>query len=518
MRSLALHGLLGALLVSSFAATATAQQAVVASVAAITRQWQRSLPRPGKRDKVVLRRGRADALSRALALVSSQNASERRAATDALIAFAGAEPARALEMFVVAALTRLERSLTQAQVARFAAARQRVFPLAPPTPRTGNLVVRQYVGDEFFKGQVASYRRAGYALSGVTDTVALAKRGRIVVKLSRGDKDIFREMADPAVHVVMFSGHSDIGGVVEQALGTAPAQRGQKLVVLLQCVGTQTLPMVAVKYEEAHVLTTHTPSYDDLDQNLTLALMESLHSNETYAQLRTRARRGGAITNYVFPDDPTEAASWDLDRDGRLDLAAGQLWDRTFNVADLRTKPAGHTLLSAVGYINSAHRYYAEDTPGAVFKERDALDRYAPAGIGGTATSGVTVFQPRQVAGKSVFAVALDPRYAGLSRNVLASAILYDVHLHLVRAVRGQVTERDHLRALFFVGDYLYRLVAYSDEADTAMRAFTRLKGLPVLSYPEVEAIIFLDPSNSATDAQLDALGRLLAKKRSPGR
>src|SRR4029077_14026953 len=105
----------------------------------------------------------------------------------------------------------------------------------------------------------------------------------------------------------------------------------------------------------------------------------------------TRAKRGASIVNYVFPDDASQAASWDLDRDGRLDLAAGQMWDKSFDVADLRKKPAGHTLISAVGYLNSAHRYYAEDTKNAVFKEKDTLDRYLPGGIGGTAATGLTV-------------------------------------------------------------------------------------------------------------------------------
>lgn len=521
MRSLALRGVLSAVVVFLGSAGAAAQSPGLVNtnaVNAVARQWQRSMPATGKRDTGVLRRGRADALSRALDLAQSAQAAIRHAATDALITFATTEPSRALQMFAVAALTRLERSLTQAQAAAFAGVRGRVFPLAPPTPASGNLFVRQYVGDEFFRGQVASYRRAGYAISSATQTAAVAKRGRITIKLTRGDHDIFHEMANPAVHVVIYSGHSDIGGVVEQALRLAPAQKGNKLVVMLQCVGTQTLPMVAVKYEQAHVLTTRNPSYDDLDQNLVLGLMEGLHAGETYAQIRTRARRGAAITNYVFPDDVTQAASWDLDRDGRLDLAAGQMWDRSFDVADLRRRPAGHTLLSAVGYINSAHRYYAEDTPNAAFKERDALDRYAPSGIQGTARSGVTLIKRRQVAGKSLFETSLDPRFAGLNHYVLASAILYDIHVHLCGATRGTITPRDHLRALFFVGDYLYRLVPYSDEADLAMKAFTKMKGLPVLSYPEVEAIIFLDPAHSATDAQLDALGRLVAAKRVPAR
>jgi len=489
-------------------------QATVKGVPAIVKQWQRSLPAAGKRDTVVKRRGRADALSRMMALVTSRVAAERRAAIDALIGFSLAEPSRALEMYLVAALTRIEAALTRDQAARFAAARQRVFPLAPSVPKTGTIVVRQYVGDEFFKNQVTAYRRAGYTMSAVTAKSAVAKKGRVAIRVALGDKDIFRDMADASTHVVIYSGHSDIGGIVEQALTTAPAQKGQKLVVLLQCVGTQTLPMVAVKYEAAQILTTKNPSYDDLDINVALSLMESLHFNETYAQLRTRAKRGASIANYVFPDDASQAASWDLDRDGRLDLAAGQMWDKSFDVADLRKKPAGHTLISAVGYLNSAHHYYAEDTKNAVFKVKDALDRYVPGGINATSTTGIVAFKARTVGGKSVFEAALDGRYARVPYYTLAAAIVYEIHLHLVLATRGKVDARDHLRALFFVGDYLYRLVPYTNEAETAMAAFTKLKGLPAVTYAEVEKAIFSDMANSATDAQIDIVGRAVAAKR----
>ena len=495
--------------------------AVVAALASVTvahadtvdtayTKWRAALPRTGVADSAAKRRTRAGLLANLAASARSTVAGTAGRAFDALIQVALTEPHRPLRAFAGVELLRREKAMSAAQATRYAAVKGAMFPLRPPTPTTGAILIRHFVGDEFYRGELAAYRRRGFTVDRDTGTSARARKDRLTATLRKGDADIFRDMNDGKVDVVIFSGHSDVGGVAEQALRLAPREKGQKLIVMLQCVGMQVVPMVSARFERAQILTTREPSYADLDLNMTSALLEGLQRNDDWAAIRRRAKAGADASNYVLPDDPAIALGWDLDRDGRLDLGPGRMGDDRFDVAIERPRPFAHMLLSAVGYLESSHRYYAEDTPEAVFTEAAARGRLVAVGLGNGVLGRVSIATRRKYLGRDVVALQLNTAYARYERTYVAAALVLELHEHTMALLKGRMTPRDRLRGLFFALDYVYRFAPYSTEADRVMRALTKAYGYPARDYATLQPVLFMEKEASASNRQLTALARSL--------
>ena len=488
------------------------------------RQFNGALPVGRRRDSLKRRSTRAATFNSLMAAVRHPRKAKiaRSAAVKTLLDFAQSEPTRPLKMYAVGSLLKHRIPIPKAQKKRFNALRRQVFPTRPAIPKKGPVEVRHFVGDEFYRGEVAGYRRQGFSVTSHGDS-AVATRGRLRIKIYKGDQHIFRHMGDPKVNVVLFSGHSDVGGVNELALKGSPRQRGDKLLVLLQCVGTQTMPMVGSRYSKAHLLTTKRSSYADADWNIIRSLMDGLERGDNYRQIRGRARQGGNnISNYLFPDHRRSMRYWDLDRDGHREFGKKRLADRRFNVADGRKRAPGQKLMSAVRYLNSTHKYYAEDTPGAVFSTSQVFNRLHSGGVakkssGARKPRKVTRIRTKRVNGKKVYDVKLDPRFLRASKAFVGASSIYEMHSHITRKVHGRQTRRDKLRSMLFAGDYLFRLSSSLRQANCAVDRMCRMKNLPKLKYRDLERVIISDQHALGTGAQLDALERLAAaRKRAP--
>ena len=485
------------------------------------RQFNEALPGGRRRDSLKRRSIRAETLNSLMAAVRHPRKAKiaRSASVSTMLDFAQSEPTRPLKMYAMGALLKHRIPIPKAEKKRFNALRRKIFPTRPPVPRKGPVEVRHFVGDEFYRGEVAGYRRQGFSVTSHGDS-AVATRGRVRVKIYKGDQQIFRHMGDPKVNVVLFSGHSDVGGVNELALKGSPKQRGDKLLVLLQCVGTQTMPMVGSRYSRAHLLTTKRSSYADADWNIIRSLMDGLERGDNYRQIRGRARQGGNISNYLFPDHKRSMRYWDLDRDGHMEFGRKRLADKRFNVADGRKRAPGQKLMSAVRYLNSTHKYYADDTPGAVFSSGQVVNKLHSAGIakkssGSKKPKNVTRIRTRRIKGKDIYQVKLDPRFARSSKAFVAASSIYEMHSHLTRKVHGKQTRRDKLRSMLFAGDYLFRLSGSLRQAECAVNRMCKMKNLPKLQYRDLERVIISDQHALGTATQITALERLAASRKS---
>jgi len=446
-----------------------------------------------------------------------------RAAADELLRIAQGT-ALPLRKYALVSLLGARSMLTREQRSELRGSLRQVFPERPPVPAQGPVEIRHYVGGEFFRGEVAAYRRAGFAVTAAGEQT-IARRGRLRVTLEKTDREIFRDMNDRGVHVVIFSGHADVGGVAELSLRAAPRQRGEKLVVQLSCRGVQTLPLVDARYAGAHHIVTRRESLADQDRNLLVSLLDGLERGESYRQIRARARRGDAISNYLFPDSLSGIRHLDLDRDGRLDFVRGRQNDRSFDVQPRRAgrNHPGQKLLSAVRYLNSTNRYYAEDTPRALFSIPEVSDRLLAGGVAPSAPAArpghpapVTVMKTRRRGGEKVHEVMLNPELARLPRYKLATGAILEMENRMTRSIlRRPPTPRDQLRGLLFATDYLFRLAPTWEDAESAVKWVCKRYGFPKLGYSELEAIVRSDP-NLGTDRQLDRLEQLVARRRAP--
>lgn len=284
-----------------------------------------------------------------------------REVEDAVLATARAETHPVLRDAFAYAAHRLAPALgasgREAAEALFAA----VVPRTPPyaawfgdtAPST--LVVRWYAGqgsEGFLRGTIELLEREGYAPEGAPDAGQPAVYTRrygdttVRIRVALFANNLFESMDDPAVHIIGYDGHSDIGRNMRRALRRAPDLRGAKLVFYGLCAGKDALFRVRARYPEAQLMTTFNSSYFRTapDSNGTRRMVESENFNalmqvvegvayrQDWAQIRDEihdkaiprywrghhALPGGA--NYVTPiDTALRRAALDSDADGQAD-------------------------------------------------------------------------------------------------------------------------------------------------------------------------------------------------------
>jgi hypothetical protein len=358
------------------------------------------------------------------------------------------------------------------------------LPRRLPLPETGPIEVRYYSGFEFFRAEVNLLAQHGFTLT-EANREATATRGRlhVIVRHEPSDGDVFRDLTDPAVHAVIYSGHSELGGVVERGLQQPGIDRqvGHKLVAMMQCKGIQTLSMLEAHLPSAHHVTTIGYSNAPDDQTVIHGILDGLEHGDTYAQIRQRVRSVGS--NYLFPDRIATLQYQDFDRNGELDghqLARGAAMELYSD----KQRGALERLVSGVHYLRSMNAYYAEEERSAVFTREQSKVPIVPVGLArqaGPDVRQVTQIRETKINGQRGFEVALDPRYANVQKELVAVAAVYELQLKLQSALLGKNDERAKLRALGFAGEYLQRMYGASvgREGQRALVKLAALKGLP---------------------------------------
>lgn len=363
-----------------------------------------------------------------------------------------------------------------------------LLPKRPLVPRKGPIEVRYYIGDEFYRDEVALLRQKGFAVT-ESGSKATATRGRLNVVVSGNTGNVFEDLSNPKVHAVIYSGHSNLGGIVEQGLGATAGKtpRGTKLIGLFQCKGTQTLPLLEQRMPNAHVIATYNYSHGDADQAGIHAILDGLEHGHNYARIRRQTK---AAThdwkNYLFPDQVASLAHLDLDKNGRLDApqVANEAWGPT--TLDRRGRGAASRMMSGVHYLRTANPYYQEENRDAVFSRTQANFRVRALGV--VSGDGNNVTQVREANG--AIEVALDKKFANASRAFVGAATVYELQQFFQRKQLGPGADarKVQARTLTFVGDYLRRMVPNARAADAAFEQLKRTKGLaPSLRLSDVQ-------------------------------
>ncbi len=195
-----------------------------------------------------------------------------------------------------------------------------LLPRRLPLPRKGPIEVRYFVGSDFFDEEVQALANQGFNVTDGADGLE-ARRGRLHVVVRQGSDQVLRDLKDRRVHAVIYSGHSNLGGVVERGLQqpNLGEEHGAKLVVMLSCKGIQTLPLLAARLPKAHLLTTINYSYAAADQAVTRTVLDGLEGRWSYAEMRRQVRKIPGGGNYLFPDRTALLQHSDYDRNGVLD-------------------------------------------------------------------------------------------------------------------------------------------------------------------------------------------------------
>ncbi len=435
--------------------------------------------------------------------------------------------------------------LKKAQVATVEAVRDIVAPEAPPYAKWfkagdkhPHLEVRQYVMEDFWKDELRGNKARGFKVVSehagevvleqtLKDPKGLAPDTTVRLVMRKQDTDVLRDLDDPKVHMVLYSGHAQLGGIVDSAVRVGPQQmRGDKFVGLFNCRGKQNLAQLKEKYPRLQLSATYSSSYADDDKLVLDSLYSMIAARGSYDSVRKSLKQSDMLqpkTNYILPDDPRQLALHDDDMDGIVDGSAiGP--DRFFDPGTRKARggsnafrPAAvsedpHTLSGvkvdhAVNYANTAFYYFAEENRAAPIKYSQA-DTLVPGGWFVSDSADPVRIVEKQRDGKTFYEVSVNSRYADKSREALTSMVLFETQKYLCTK-EGKFDADDKLRALVLVAGYLDLHADYSDTIDEVLAGFAKKYGFsgPVLNYAlTFEALKNDGDHGTATKKTLDWL------------
>ena len=466
---------------------------------------------------------------RLLRAAMAQPGPSARGAVADLISRARAEQDPLLHRMMVSNLVRQKMPLLRVQkkeILGMARDKTRgLLPKTPPIPSAGTIEVRHYTMSGFLEPDLQHMRDAGFQVTR-TPGGAEATRGRIHVKVRQGHQDILRDLADPQVHMVVYNGHSQLGGVVEQALQqpNLQAPAGRKLVALFQCSGTQTLPFLKTALPNVDVITSTRPLYVNETPDLMAALYKSVERGDGYhkmcRELKTCAWNKDSL---IFPNQSANLRHFDFEPNGVLDINDERGLLQTLQGP---ARGAATGLMSGVHFLTSMNPYYVKESAQPVFRADQVAIPLVARGLARSGARGPSVacVSSRKVDGKRRFEVTLDPRYADASRTFVGAAAVFDVQMALQRefvhgrvqgrlqSLLGRESHRDKLRALAFAADYLDVIPRDSRKAQEAFDRLTEMHGLPKLSLWRVQSTL---GGHVVNETAIDRLDQLVQSARS---
>ncbi|MFZ5469871.1 MAG: hypothetical protein ACOZIN_10590 [Myxococcota bacterium] len=396
--------------------------------------------------------------------------------------------------------------------------REELLPSRPPYEewfKNGKdvLEVRHYVMDDFWRAELSAHKGRGFTIvrqspdevvleMQLVDPTGANPPVRARVTMAKTHEDVFRDMNDPQVHMVVYSGHAQLGGVAEASLAAAPKEmKGTKLVQMFSCRGKQTAGEILERFPRAHLTATASSSYADDDKDVLKTTFETIARRGDYAYLYRSLSSGDMIqprSNYVLPHDVRMLASRDTDNDGLKDLTPLGA-DRFFDPAsaferggkvDLKARAngkapqeiSGEKLDHALSYANTAFFYFAEENRAAPLSVAKS-DKFLTAGWFRSESDEPVRIEPVKKDGKTYYQVAVNSRYADQSREALTAMVLYELQRHLSGEDHGGFTEADKLRGLMLVGNYVDLMVPYLDESEAVLAGFAQKYGFTKVSY-----------------------------------
>ena len=486
------------------------------------------------------RAGLLERSAAATAMLSLAGSAKAAVRDQALAAYSGAmksEGSFPLKMSMMVNLDAAKLPLTGATGQIADQVRSQLLPDKPPYDEwfkggKHTLEVRHYVMEDFWKANRSAYLKRGFTIKQespsriemtkqLVDPTGQNKTITANVTLVKGQDNVFRDMSNPDVNMVVYSGHAQLGGVVETSLPQAKGKmEGTKLVQLYQCRGKQTVGDVLARFPGAQATATFSSSYDEDDVKVLTDTFDLIARRGSYPELRTDLRGEGLLQtsrNYLLPDDARVLGSRDEDRDGRRDVS-GVGVDRFFDPRLARndggkvdfkpTAPApdpesisGEKLAHAISYANTAFYYFAEENKAAPLTVAQS-DHFVPAGWFASKGDEAVRVTESQKDGQTWYQVSVNSRYAGQSREAIAAMTLFEMQKHLCQKAKGGFDEADKLRGLQLVQGYTDMMVEYREDCDKLMQGFAQKYGFKGVDWDVVAGASMKDGDERTGSAE----------------
>lgn len=381
----------------------------------------------------------------------------------------------------------------------------------PPT-----LKVLASVQDEFWKGELAAYRKAGYSVEVDGDKTTARKTINnvlIEVQLRERDDDVLDGLAMRDVDVVLFTGHANLGGVAKIALEHAPARaKGDKLIALFACRSKQNVDAVERRFPGQHLLVSAEGTYAHDDRIVMHALLDGIANDKSYAQIEMAAKREGLweSKNYFLPNESVALVD-----QGRVFIPESTTAIGTsISMRARATAPSSADGLArgavsdAVAWVNTIQGYWAEELGTRADKQlHDAL---LPGGWFDGPPEQIVKLEDVVIDGKMRVRISVNAAYASQDKDALAMMVSFAAGKELVaRGDPGRTEHERRMLGLAMAVSYVYYLVEYSDVADVLLRQFAKtFRFPPGLSWPVVEKAITLGGDLDCSPKTIAALER----------
>ena len=396
-----------------------------------------------------------------------------------------------------------------------------------PAPK---LKVRQYVMDEFFRREVAAYRKQGFKIEKISDDEVVATKTlkdpdgdnppvACRVELLKGDERVLDDMEDPSVNVLLYSGHAQLGAVAKFSLEHGPVRAvGDKLVGFFACRGKQWLGSVRRRFPDAHVMVSDQGTYGHDDRIVIQKLYDTIATRSSYETMRRAVERDDVWEpdNYLYPHDRRTLEHLDLDADGRA-ARAGDRHDLLYTPVvkrgrgnSISFKPVrrhpdpdsldGAKLSNAIAWFNTEYFYWAEDNPGTAAAR--LADRFFADGWFESDDPAEVVRVTRSTErGEPVVRVQVNAAFAHLSEDAVGMLVTFNAAEELFKELRPDEPESERrMRSLAMTCAYVANLVEFGDVADRLLKNFAKRFSFPsTLTWPVVEHAVNMDHDHEAS-------------------
>lgn len=479
-------------------------------------QAVKSAPRGDSYEAVLERAATATML---LALARTSPAEVRTAAVETYVQAMGREPDFLSRSSMQENLAFDRLPLSKAQQAVMEKIQLENLPNTSPfgewfgTSKHPKLEVRHYVMEDFWKVELAAHQKRGFRVESQTATSAVLKGVRkdptgkspdltVHIKMKKTHENVLRDMDDPSVHMILYSGHAQLGAVVDQSVAMAPKiMRGTKWVQIFGCRAGQSEPAIRGKFRGVHLTTTRKSSYSEDDAKVLDQAFDMIARRDGYSSIKPRLKSKTLIQgekNYDFPNDPRHLLNSDTDGDALKNSSAlgpDRFYDparrfarggsHSFELVEQSPDPqkiSGQKLDQGIGFYNTSLYYFAQENRAAPITF-DKTDSLLSGGWFVSSKDEMSRITESKRDGKTWYKVALNSRLAPRSREVVTAVTVMESHLHLVKKDHGTVTEKDKLQGAMQVAEYLDQYVKTSTDVDTVLKGFTKHYGITGFSY-----------------------------------
>ncbi|MBI2373682.1 MAG: hypothetical protein HYV07_06750 [Deltaproteobacteria bacterium] len=442
-----------------------------------------------------------------------------------------------LVAFYASSMRGLVKTFDAEQRAAYGAVVERVLPKSAPVEawtkdRTQALEVRHSIHTEFWKEELAFFTpKNGFTLvhknkkddhrhyrGKIEDPTGKRPPLEINLEVRKRELDFLEPMSEPDVHVILYSGHSAVGGNGSQSVDAAtPAKGGQpKLVLAANCRGKDNYAEFTNKFPKDHVIMTEHPTYSVSGQARIAGLFQMLARGESYAWMREKTEAKAwdePANNYFYADEWRKFRFMDADEDGKIDASALGA-DKLF---DVDSRAASRSFVRAINFANSELFYHWEVDAENKKKShygKEYSDSLTAAGMLKDPLPGeiVRVTKPSSSSKKQMrFEVKFDPKDAKkLDPNLYAGLVNFEVVKALAKDKHGTLDKQEALRAMVMGAQAIHYLDVYIDTSPKTTKAyFSRLGLVDDIDDKKVEHL-FEKFDAHANDEQVAGFAKML--------